>query len=183
MSKIIVISGTAGTGKSYLAKNLAEKFNSSFLSIGKIARENAKKMGLSIYQYQRLCETNPEIDRQLDSDFVHSVLHQDGCVIVDYRLGAYFFPNAFKIYLKTDVDEVVRRLRERDEDLQDKTDEQIKELVNFRVNSARNRLRELYDFDFTDERNYDLVIDNTDLTPEQTLEKVLIAIKTYFCKS
>jgi cytidylate kinase len=111
------------------------------------------------------------------------VLHQDGCVIVDYRLGAYFFPNAFKIYLKTDVDEVVRRLRERDEDLQDKTDEQIKELVNFRVNSARNRLRELYDFDFTDERNYDLVIDNTDLTPEQTLEKVLIAIKTYFCKS
>ena len=178
MQKIIIISGGAGTGKSFLAKRLAKKLNCKYLSAGKIAREMAKKLGMDIYQFQKFCDENSKIDLELDKNFVEAIKNEKDCVVADYRLGAKFFPEAFKIFLKTDIDEVVKRVRIRDNDLKNLCDDKIKQKIEFRNNEARERFIKLYNFDFTDENHYDLIIDNTNLTPNETLDIVLKSLQT-----
>ena len=46
-------------------------------------------------------------------------------------------------------------------------------MLKARVENTDFRFKKYYDVDFLDKKNYDLVIDTTDLTPEEIVDKIL----------
>jgi len=82
--------------------------------------------------------------------------------------------DAFKIQLICDEPERLRRVCEREgcDIFEAKNNEQI------RLDSIHERYKKLYDIDdFEDPKNYDLVVDTTELTPEEIVDLIMEKIK------
>ena len=63
---IIAISGLHGTGKSTIAKKIAEKLGLRHYSTGDAFRELAKEMNMTLKEFTSYVENNPIIDKKLD---------------------------------------------------------------------------------------------------------------------
>ena len=63
---IIALSGMPGSGKSTVAKQLAEKLGWPRYYIGGLRREAARKRGMTLEEYNKLGETDPATDKEVD---------------------------------------------------------------------------------------------------------------------
>ena len=63
---IITISGKPGAGKSTVAHLLTKNLKFGEYSMGNIRRELAQKRGMTLQQYNKLGETNPSTDTEID---------------------------------------------------------------------------------------------------------------------
>ena len=68
--KIITISGMLGSGKSTVAKLLAECLGWDYYSTGNAQREIAAKRGMTTLELNRLADTDPSIDKEIDGVFI-----------------------------------------------------------------------------------------------------------------
>ena len=169
MKNLIILSGEACTGKTTVGRALATELGWVFESAGNYAREFAKeKHAMGIHAFQDLCAVNPEIDRQLDHDFCQEIRERfvEGVgMVVDFRMGAYFFPAAMSIYLKASPEVVRQRLVGR-------TGEDFASL-SMRNSQSRRRLLEIYGYDYAAEANYGHVIDTDNMKEAQIVERVI----------
>lgn len=170
---IITISGIAGSGKSTMAKLLAEKLNYKHYSVGDFMREMAKERNLTLLELSKKAETDKTIDKELDKKQIELGKKEDNFVI-DSRLGFHFIPNSKKIFLEVDLNEAAKRIfREKRQHEQYKDIQESIEKIKTRIKSEDKRYREYYNMDYHDKKNYDLVIDTTNITVEQVLNKIL----------
>ena len=153
----IIISGDIGSGKGTVSKMLAEYFKYPRVSTGDLFREMAKERNMSLIELLQLADEDRKIHQDLD-DKVLDILKEKNNLILDARLGAYLAPNAFKVYLK--VDEVVgaRRILDRD---RYSSIEQAVEQNKKRQEIARQTFIKMYNFDFQNLRNYNIIIDTS----------------------
>lgn len=164
---IITISGTPGSGKGTVGKELAKILNCSFFSMGDIRREYAKQKNITLEHLNKLAETNPESDKLVD-EYLVVLGHCEKNIIVDSRLGFHFIPNSFKVFL--DADEKVRAIRitntERGVEKYATVNDAIKKLRE-RQKSDIKRYMNLYGINPYDinVKKYDLVLDTTNMTP------------------
>ena len=89
--------------------------------------------------------------------------------------GWYAVPESFKVYLKVDIDVAAKRAFEdamRKSSEKFDTVEEQKQDMQKRYKLENERYWELYGVRQEDESNYDLVIDTTNLTPEQVADKI-----------
>jgi cytidylate kinase len=94
--------------------------------------------------------------------------------VLESRLGWFFVPHSFKIQLVCDEPERLRRVCEREgcDIFTAKNDE------NIRLEAIHERYKKLYGIDdFENENNYDLVIDTTNLSPDEIVNIILEKIK------
>jgi len=180
MHNRISLSGLAGSGKSTVGKQLAQILNYEFISVGNFSREFAKeKYGMNINQFQKYCEENPQIDREIDTHFAKHCSQNDN-LIIDYRLAYYFIPDAFHVFLK--VSEEVACLRLKASNDAQRVHEFGNQMLNLyqmmkqRNEDMRNRFLKTYQTDFTDVSHYDLVIDTDNLQPNQICNLILAKI-------
>ncbi|MCX7745261.1 MAG: hypothetical protein N2167_11945, partial [Flavobacteriales bacterium] len=61
--------------------------------------------------------------------------------------------------------------------------EETKEKIISRRQSEIERFKHYYHIDYSDLKNYDLVVDTTNKTPDQVCEKILTAFKQWCQKS
>lgn len=188
LHKIITISGTPGSGKSTIAKILADKLNAERLYVGGIRREMAKKMDMTLEELNVYAETHPETDVDVDKKVAQEArnLAEKNIVIVEGRVQFHFLPESYKIYIKVDTAEASNRIYK---DLQDKqsaqkrnegmchSKEECEDDIIKRIESDRRRYKKYYNLDHTDESHYDLVIDTTDITAQQGAEQILDKLK------
>ena len=169
---IITISGNAGTGKSTVAKLLAEKLKLQHFSIGDIMREVAKKRGISLNALSKIAEKDRKIDRELDRKQVELGKQEDDFVI-DSRLGFHFIPNSIKIFLKGDLDVRAERILgdKRSEESVSDLKTAIQEIRN-REESEAKRYEEYYNINYNKKVNYNLVIDTTRIPPEKVVKEI-----------
>ena len=163
----ITLSGLAGSGKSTIGKLLAKKMGWQFISIGNYSRGYAKeKFNLGINEFQAYCKEHPEEDQMIDKHFASKINSSKG-TIVDYRLGHKFIKDALHVYLDVSEDEAVKRLlnAKRVKEFKEQDEEFIRREMNKRNNAMQKRFMDIYQTDFTDINNYDLII-NTDKYPE-----------------
>lgn len=172
---IISISGKAGSGKSSIAKALADKLGYTYIGIGAIKREVAASMGLNILEFDEL-GNKPENVKEFDlkyEEFQKNLSPNDN-IILDARLWFYCQPTSFKIFI--DVSDEVAA--ERIFDDKRKTDKYVSEqevLLKTKERDQDNKIRRfnLYGVDYTDHKNYDLVFDTTHNTLEESLEQLM----------
>lgn len=165
----ITLGGFAGSGKSTVAKIICDKLNYEFISVGNFTRDYAKKeFGVSINEFQEMCKQNPELDRDIDRKF-QALCNSTKRIVVDYRLGFRFVEDAFCVLLKVTDEVAFQRLQNAERGMEKTDAVSIKE----RNENMRARFIEQYNVDFSDERNYDLVV-NTDLISSEQVADMII---------
>jgi predicted cytidylate kinase len=171
----ITLSGFAGTGKSTIGKILQEKLDYEFISIGNFSRNFAEKeYGLTINQFQEKCKNEPELDKKIDEHFM-KYCDSKTKIVVDYRLGFKFVNNAFNVLLKVSDEVAASRIQLANRKNEDTDINSIKE----RNNQMKQRFLYIYNVDFTEEKNYHLVIDTDELLPENIADLIIQQFKVY----
>ncbi|MDP7244090.1 MAG: cytidylate kinase family protein [Flavobacteriales bacterium] len=174
---IITISGKAGSGKSTIAKQLAKKLKLKHYSIGDLMRQIAKDKNISLMELSKLAEKDNSIDLELDKKNIE--LREENNFVIDGRLTAYFSPYAeLKVFL--DCDDEVRADRILKDERKDEKSKNIKEStkkIKQREQSERKRYKKLYNVDYCDKKLYNLIIDTTNLSIKEVVEKIIEAVK------
>lgn len=167
----ITISGAPGSGTTTVAKLLKEKLGIKHVYAGEIFRKEAVKRGMSLQEFGKYCERNPEIDKKLD-EFQKEILEK-GNVILEGRLSGWIaYRNripALKVYLWADEETRVKRIMKREGG---KYEEKKREMIE-REMSEIERYKKLYGIDIRDTSFYDLIIDTSSKTPEEIAEIIL----------
>lgn len=176
----ITISGTLGSGKSTVAKIVAQKLRLKQFNSGQFMRDIANKRGLTLLELQELSKNDRSIDDETDTRQKELGEKEDNFVF-EGRLGYHFIPDSFKVFLKTGVEIAALRILEsmktenlerKKEGLVDDKDEIIAKLKR-RRDWEKNRYKELYSLDYEDEKNYNLIIDTTSISAEEVSEIII----------
>jgi cytidylate kinase len=178
---IITIAGKLGSGKSSTAKRVAEILGYQHFSTGDFFRAIAEKRGVSTVELNKIAETDLSVDKEADDK--NKEIRKMGSIILDSRLGFYFIPESFKVFLE--LDSVVasqRILNDKKSNLNRQnetsgafdTAENILSSISERMLLEKNRYKELYGInDNTSHDNFDLVIDTEKISVEDVSRKII----------
>jgi len=180
---IISFNGVAGSGKSTIAKKLADKLGWSRYYIGGLRREKAKEKGLTLAEYNKLGETDSKTDVEVD-EYQKELGKKEDNFVIEGRTSWYFIPHSLKIYLDVEPKEGAKRvfneLQKKDSRNEDTGLETKKDVLKSHENRKKSdikRYKKYYNIDVYNPNNYDLVVDTTNLTIEQAFEKVYTFVK------
>ncbi len=172
---VISICGELASGKGIVSEILMEKLGFAVYRNGDYFRMLGKQMGMDVTTFNIYVEGHPEIDRQIEYSATEYAKTHDNFVI-DARLGWYAVPQSFKVYLKVDIDEAAKRAfydTKRKSSESFNTLEEQKEDMQKRYSLENERYYKLYNVRKEDESNYDIVIDTTNMTPEEVADLII----------
>ena len=168
---IVIVSGLAGSGKTTLAKRLANRYNLRFLTGSDFFRDVLKKFGIkleenwhdteSILKLAKIRFENPEIDKEVDRLLIKSV--EKGSVAVTSRTLPYLI-DGIKIFLRVSQDERIRRVVART----GLSIENARKIVTKRDYYETEIYKRVYGVDVSKDLDvYNLIIDGDDKTEEE----------------
>src|SRR3989339_951321 len=171
---IIAISGLPGSGKSTIGKILAQKLGYKFYSMGDLRGKTALQRGMTIDELNKLGETEEWTDKDIDA-YQEKLGKTENNFIVDGRLSFHFIPQSFKIFLDVDPGSGAERVfkHQRPDEAQVATPEELRKMMLKRVGDDDLRYKKYYSVSFRDKSKFDLVVDTTDLTPTQILDRIM----------
>lgn len=176
---IITLSGDPGSGKSTVAKILAQRLKLKHYSMGDMRGKMALDLGLTIDELNKRGENESFTDKDVD-EYQRTLGKTENNFIVDGRLSFYFIPNSYKIYLKVDERVAAQRIFSAPKRADEKIYSSIDDVLNTtkaRIESDKKRYQKYYGVNYTDVKQYDLVIDTTNNTPEQIADIIISEIK------
>ena len=166
---IIAIAGLTGSGKNTLGEALAKELKLKLVC--PTFKDLAKKEGISLMEFQKRAEKDPNIDLKFDA-LLKEEAAKGNCVITTW-LGAWMVDADFRIYVKVDDKIRAGRIAKRD----NMNPEEALKHIKTRDNENIRRYKKLYSIDITDTSKFDLVIQAGEFTKEQLKEIVLKEIK------
>ncbi len=179
---IITISGVPGSGKSSVAKLLAEKLGFKHYSTGDFMRLMAEEKGITLLELSKIAEKDPSVDKELDAYTTKFGKEQDNFVL-DARLGFHFIPESIKVFLEVSPEEAAKRIFNSPKHrLLEKENTDYETTLNNmkrRMESERKRYYSLYQLDYENKDNFDLVVN----THGKSIEEVCSEIVTFLNKN
>lgn len=167
---IITISGKPGSGKSSTADKVAELLSYTRHSSGEMVREILAKKGLTLEEYNDEAKENHDLDTLIDERLRELRNKKD--IVVDSRLGFYWIPESFKVYLDLDLSVATARIfkdtvtnSQRGVEKSASLNE-VARTVEQRVRDERSRFKALYNVDPYNTANFDLIIDTSRHSPQ-----------------
>ena len=180
MIKMITISGMLGSGKSTVAKILAQKLDYGYYSTGNAQREIAKKRGLTTLELNQLADKDPSIDEEIDGVFKKFNSVPNKGYVIDSRLAFFFIPSSIKIKLNVDVEEAGRRIFNDSARTGEKKYTDVQEAIDSlraRRASEVERFKRVYHVDIDNDENFDYVLNSTNHTPEEIADLIIQKFK------
>jgi len=178
---IITIAGKLGSGKSSTAKKVAEILGYKHFSTGDFMRDMANKRNVSLGDLSLIAETDLSIDKDIDNYCLE--IGEKERVVLDSRLGFYFIPKSFKVFLELNPQIASQRILEDKKNNPNRktetsgsfdTEEAIIEKNQNRLSSEKKRYKELYNIkDHISHKNFDLVINTEKIPLEEVVKKVI----------
>ena len=168
----IAISGDPGSGKTTFAREVARQTGFELITTGNIFRELANEKGVSITELNKMAETQKEIDYKVD-DYLVSLNDKAGNYVLDSRMAWHFVKDAFKIRLTVRPEVAVDRVFSDKDEMREKYNslEEAKDEIKARRDSEIKRYLDLYNVDIGDAGNFDLLIDTSDKSLEDTMSE------------
>ncbi len=179
---IISFGGAPGAGKSTIAKMVAKELDLPRYYMGEIRRQKAAERSMTLEEYNKLGETDPSTDLEVD-EYQKELGEEKDNFIIEGRTSWYFIPHSFKIYLDVDLKEGAKRLYKESQNNNNRAGEEIKTLedaeesIKRRMKSDKKRYDKYFGIDVNKPENYDSVIDTTNLSKNEVFEKVMEEIK------
>ena len=172
--KIIALTGELSSGKGVVSKILMEDLNYGVYRNGDYFRKLAQEKGMSVTEFNEYVKQHTEIDIQIENSAREYAKDHEN-FIIDARLGWYAVPESFKVYLKVDIDVAAKRAFENQDQDKKQTErfdtiEEQKVDMEKRYKLENERYYMVYGVRKEDMSNYDLVIDTTNLTPQETAD-------------
>jgi predicted cytidylate kinase len=173
-STTIALSGELGSGKSSVAGLLVDALGARRVSTGEAQRQIAAQRGISTLELNRLAETDPTIDEEIDSVF-RSLAELTEPLVVDSRLAWHFLPAAVKVHLVVDPEVAAARVLHREAARAERYGSVSEALARTadRADSERRRFQTIYGVDIFRLSNYDLVVDTTRADADEVARAVL----------
>jgi len=181
----ITITGNLGSGKSSVAKILKER-GYEYSSTGNIFRQLAMKKGLSVEEFNKQVNEaasrgDHSIDQMID-DTTARISKERDKVVFDSRLAWHFAPKSFKVFIITDIDEASRRVF--NDSLRSDSEAYASQAVCKKALINRQKLetvryKEIYNIDYYDMSNYNLVIESTNASPNEIAQEILDKMTEY----
>lgn len=171
---VVTISGMPGSGTTTAAGLVVSATGFRYVNTGAIFREMAQERGVTLNEFGKLANDNPEVDRELDD---RQIAHaRSGKVLLEGRLAGYMIDGAgvraLKVWLAAPLDVRLTRVSGRDgQDL-----EVARKLSLEREEDERRRFVEFYGFDLARTEVYDLVIDSSRYLPQEIGDMILAAL-------
>jgi CMP/dCMP kinase len=169
---IITLSGKPGSGKSSTADRVAELLGYSRYSAGDLVRTIIRKRHITLDEFNRMAVQNHQLDHEIDEELRN--LRNDEDVVIDSRLGFYWIPESFKVYLDLDIDvatarifkdSVTNELREYNTG-PDYSIQEVQKLVQARLDNEKHRFKTLYGVNPYSNANFDLIINTSRHSPQ-----------------
>lgn len=179
MKKSITITGALGSGKSTVAKLLAQELGYTHYSTGDAQRQIAQQMGMTTIELNHEADINPEIDEKIDGVF--KGLNQSLTpYAIDSRMAWYFMPDSFKVKLEVSplaaAERIMNDQKRSGEKKYESIDEALK-AMSVRRHSEVERFKKTYQVNIEDNSNFDLIIDTTKLSPKEVVQEILKAYR------
>jgi len=183
---IISFNGDEGSGKSTIAEKVAQELGYSRYYMGQIFRDMAKKRGLTLVEYLKLGEIDPQIDKEVD-DYLLKLASKENNFVIESRTAWHLIPNSLKIYLKVDEKEGAKRIfkqlqeetgNARNEDKKVDSLENVLKSIQRRRKTDDLRYQKYYGINIRKSQNYDLFLDTTKLTRNEVFNRVITFIKS-----
>ncbi len=175
---IITLSGYPGSGKSTVAKLLAERLGYKRYSMGDLRGKTAQGHSMTIDEWNAHGEGNQETDVPVD-EYQHELGLKEDNFIIDGRLSWHFIPHSFKVFLDVDGKEGARRIFEhaktgarKDEHVY-KSAEEVATWARERTASDNRRYQKYYGVTWDTPSHFDLVIDTTQMPPEAVVQLII----------
>ncbi|MGH7789599.1 MAG: (d)CMP kinase [Candidatus Binatia bacterium] len=175
---LITISGVPGSGKTTVARLLAQRLGVPHVYAGDLYRQEAKRRGLRLDEFNALCEQDHSIDRALDDAMAARA--RAGDVVLEGRLAGYLAAEnqlaALKVWLDASDEVRARRVAERE----GAEWQAVLEENRLRHGSDSGRYKVIYGYDLADTGVYDVVLSTDNRTPEALVEELVARARQRF---
>ena len=172
---IITLGGLPGSGKTTVARILADKLKLEYINAGDIFRNLAAKKGMTLEEFGFFAERNPNIDKAIDKKLLE-IARRDN-VILEGRLAGIMLElndvEALKIWLEAPLEVRVDRISGRDT----KSAEASLADTQMREKSEWDRYYNIYHVDIRNLEVYNLVIQTQDRQPEDIADEIIKRFK------
>lgn len=186
---VVCISGMAGTGKSTLAKKLAQKYKLKYYSGGDALKELAKNEGYNPssrgwwespegLSFLKKREDNLQFDKMVDNKLLEYA--QQGNVILDSWAMPWLLKTGFKIWLAASEEKRAKRIAKRDKISIKKALQVLKE------KEARTKAiyKKLYGFGLGEDfEPFNLVLDTDNLGAREVFQVLSMVMDNIVLKS
>jgi len=187
--QIITIAGTAGSGKSTVAKKLANLLGCEHYSMGDLQRETAEKKKITLEELQERQERDPTLDREIDQR-QESYGREKNNFVIDSRLGWFFIKPSFKVFLRVRHEIAVERIwnsfeKDPTRNVEKfETPEKLSEGLKRRVLSERKRYKEYYGIkNHHDKNHFVLDLDTEHYTPQEVADIIKFSYEKWISKT
>jgi len=173
---IICISGYARSGKDTISDKLAHRLG--LPRVKYTFKDMAKDKGISLMEFQRIASNdNGKIDKEFDKHVIEEAYRlnkeKGGCIVSTW-ISPWMIKDAdFRIFLGVSDEIAARRVMK----LEGKTYEDALISIKKRFENNRERYLKYYDIDITDLSIFDLILDNNDNTPDETVDIIYNELK------
>lgn len=180
-SWIITLTGDLGSGKGTVSEIIKNKYGFKTYSTGDVQRQIAARYNMTTLELNKYSDTHPEIDDEIDGCF-RELANSTENLIIDSRMAWHFIPNSFKVYLKVDIEIAANRIinASRGNVESYSSIEEAKDKIIERKNSENNRFMEKYGVDCANMGNFDLIVDSSNMNPEEVANFIIESAKNYF---
>ena len=179
----ITITGNLGSGKSTICKLLNENYQFEVYSTGKVQRELARQMNMTTLELNRLMCSDKKYDKMIDDETARiSRENRDKNIIFDSRLAWHFVEKSFKVFVSVSLEVAAERVMNDQRGAEEKytSIEEAKNLLAERAATERRRYKDIYDLNYMDFSNYNLIIDSTYCEPDKIAEIIIQEAKAFY---
>lgn len=179
----ITITGNLGSGKSTICKLLNEKYQFEIYSTGKVQRELAREMNMTTLELNQLMCSDKKYDKMIDDTTTRiSRDNKEKDIIFDSRLAWHFVEHSFKVFVSVSLEVAAERVMNDQRGAEEKYSslEEAKKLLAERAATERVRYKDIYNLNYMDFSNYNLIIDSTNCTPDKIAEIIVKEAKEFY---
>jgi cytidylate kinase len=186
---IICISGMAGSGKSTVAKKLAEKYGLKYYSGGEALKELAAEKGHKPFKrgwwesaegirFVQEREKNPKFDEAVDKKLLE--LAQQGNVVLDSWTMPWLLNKGFKVWLEASLGKRAERIAKRDKI----TVQEALEAIRKKEEGTKSIYKRLYGFSLGEDFSpFHLILDTDNMGTEEVFQVLCKVINNIVLKS
>lgn len=182
----ITLTGNLGSGKSTICKILETEHNYEIYSTGKVQRKLAEDLKISVLEMNQLMCTDHKYDNMID-DTTAKISRENAykAIVFDSRLAWNFVEKSFKVFLSVSLDIASRRVYADNRGAVEKytSAEDAKAQLKLRAETEDQRYKDIYNLDYFNFHNYNLILDSTYCEPELLSHIIIEESKRYDSKT